>query len=517
MKRRPRPRPAAPPGLATERLYVGVDLGTAAIKAAAIDGRTGALRAQAQRRLAVRAAADGTREQDPQAILRALRRIVSELRAELGDGAWRRVAGIGLAAQGGSAVIVDSDTGRPHTPMYLWNDTRATAHRAKALAGRPVSFWNRIWACDVAGAGLGRILWLRERDARLLRDGRMYVGAGEFAYFHLTGTWRQDACTALQLGGYDVRARRISAAALAAVGVAAAQVAPLRDGHQTHPLRESAAGWSGLAENTPVAGPYHDQEAAYAAVASASGSPLQCSLGTAWVANFVVPADLRTDAPRQLLLPGPTHSERLVVLPILTGSATWDWALAVLVSRNPGTAYRGADRIFAESLMAPRGLLCVPWSGLENPFVRGASGAAAFLGAGSHTSRADLLRALAACMVFEMRRVCDDLVKRGIVDTVVLGGGMGKANAIRELFAGAFAPLPVHAVETETFAGARGCLVRFGKRPSRAPTRTVKRLPETLRRELDLRYRDYLKMIDRFAADVPQSGPYRIRGSASCR
>ena len=90
-------------------LLLGIDVGTTLLKAAVLDAKSGAVVASASVALAVRSESDGTREQDPGALDRALRRTIGSLRRQLG-GSWRRITAAGLAAQGGSALLVDRRT-----------------------------------------------------------------------------------------------------------------------------------------------------------------------------------------------------------------------------------------------------------------------------------------------------------------------------------------------------------------------------------------------------------------------
>ncbi len=285
-------------------ILLGIDLGTTVLKAAAFDARTGRALADASVRLPVRTAGDGTREQDPAAVGRAVRTVARALQARVGP-AWRRVAGVGLSAQGGSAILMDRRTGRALTAMQLWNDTRPLARLAGIAARKPAGYWYRLSWLRQPGAGLARIEWLRERHGRLFHAGNIYGGAGEYLYFKLTGVWRQDAGNALQIGCYDARRGRLDAGPLRLVGLDADFVAPMRRGHETHGLSAGGAALLNLPAGVPVAGPYIDHEAGYLGSAGVSARPLQCSLGTAWVGNYVLRSGSPPATGLNLVLPSP--------------------------------------------------------------------------------------------------------------------------------------------------------------------------------------------------------------------
>jgi len=482
-------------------VLLGIDLGTTVLKAAAFDARNGRPLGHASVRLPVRSQADGTREQRIPMLDRALSRVADSLRAQLGS-AWGRVAGIGLAAQGGSAIIADRRSGRALTPMQLWNDSRPCCRIPEIAARKRPGYWYRFSFLRNPGAGLARIEWLRERFARLVQPGSIYVGAGEYVYFKLTGTWRQDAGNALQIGCYDARRRRIIAEPLRLVGVEPDFVAPMRSGHEMHPLSASGAKALRLQPGIPVAGPYMDHEAGYLSATGGDGKPLQCSLGTAWVGNFV-----SADQPPpgfQLMLPSPVDSGWLVVRVMRAGNITWDWALRTLLKARADTALTRADAVLRDELLPPPGLAAIPWFTCSNPLAPELAGAGIVFGLGEHTASDDLLRAVVAGMCFEFARVFEPVMRSGCVDRVVLGGGASNGWYFRTLLAGLFAPLPVFHVRDEGLAGARGTLFAFNPRVARAQTARVPRPNQPLVARIRASFEMYRKTCDVLAGGLSE-------------
>ena len=453
-------------------LLVGIDLGTTVLKAAAFDHKTGRVLAVAERRLPVRSAADGTREQDLGDVDRAVDFVMGQLRVKLGK-KWGAVAGVGLAAQGGSFIICDRETGRALTPMRLWSDQRPSALMSKVTALRPQSYWQALGEIDGPGWGLARMVWLRERSPRLFQPRNIYVGAGEYAFFKLTGQWRQDAGNALQTGCYRVRERRLDGDPLALVDVPLSFVAPLREGHATLPLSATAAVRWRLPAGVPVAGPYFDHEAGYLSAVGVSERPLQCSLGTAWVGNFTVPEETRARSGILLVVPAPQTDGWLVVQPLLTGNVTWDWALATFLGGSHKSALVRAAEVFRKELLPPPGMVALPWMHRMNPLKRDAVGAGGFFGGGVAAKREDFLRATALSMAYEMARVFQQARDERRVDALVLGGGASKGACFRAYLSALFAPLPVY-VTAEDLAGLRGSVFAFGGRAATSQAVRVK-------------------------------------------
>jgi len=491
-------------------ILLGIDLGTTMLKAAAFDARTGRTLAAASERLRVRTESDGTREQDPRSVDRAVRRAAASLRRRLGR-AWARVAGAGLAAQGGSAILVDRQTGEAHTPMQLWSDTRPYRLLPGIAARRRPSYWRRLSYLSEPGAGLARMLWLRERFPALFHEGNLYCGAGEYLYFKLTGTWRQDAGNALQIGCYDARARRLAAGPLRLVDVPPSFVAPMREGHQTHPLSKAGAKLLALREGVPVAGPYLDHEAGYLSAAGASRRAVQCSLGTAWVGNFVVEAG-EPPPGFNLVLPSPVGPGSLVVRVMTAGNASWDWGLAALAGAARSGALARADAIFTEGLLPPDGLVGLPWLTRPNLFDPDAAGAGGFVGINPHTTPADLLRALVAGMCFEFMRLFQPVRDSGVADRVVLGGGASSGWYFRELLAALFAPLPVFRAAEKDLAGPRGAIYAFSRSAARARLSRVRRPPKALRTRISKAYERYCRVCEVLSRGLGDGGGAVLHG-----
>ncbi len=437
-------------------MLIGIDLGTTGLKAAAYDPDGGRCLAEAYVRLPVQTDSDGRREQIPDDVLDSLESVFASLREQTGE-RWAEVSGVGLAAQGGSTLIVERDGGRPLSPMYLWNDFRCFPQVAQLQKEHPPEFWRSFSLRDEPGAGLGRIQWLREKDPSLFEKQNRYVGAGEFVFHQMTGVWRQDACHALQSGCYDARNQTLTQTPLDLVALDCSFFSPMRKGHSVELLNKQAAERFGLPPGIPVAGPYNDHEAGYVSVMHLSERPLQCSLGTAWVGNFVLEKGFKQGSGFQFPVPAPAGVGTLVIQALLTGSLTWDWALEQFIHKDHQKALSMERGIFTESLLPSEGLTCLPWLNRPSPLGKG-FGAGAFFGMSPSTSSRDLLRAVALGLVFEFARVFDPVHKAGAIDSVILCGGASRGAQFRELFASLFAPLPIYIPDR---MGTRGSLYAF--------------------------------------------------------
>jgi sugar (pentulose or hexulose) kinase len=277
------------------------------------------------------------------------------------------------------------------------------------------------------------------------------------------------------------------------------------------PLAAAAARRLGLPTGVPVAGPYIDQEAGYLAAVGVSRNPLQCSLGTAWVGNFVLPEGCRGFAPIQLVIPSPASLGRLVILPLLTGNVFWEWGLSQLMDWRADEALAQAKHVLAKPSAIAPGLVALPWLMQANPDDADVVGAGGFLGVGPDTDRADMFRALAASLAFELARVFAAVRASGILDGIVLGGGASQTRFFRALISTLFQPLPVYYAAGETSAAARGALHVFA---TKATTVRVRRVRGPSRQEDILRaYAHYKRAFANHGGSLPAAAAYTMRRS----
>ncbi|MFH1737947.1 MAG: FGGY-family carbohydrate kinase [bacterium] len=491
------------------KILLGIDFGTTVLKVCAFDARSGAILVHAARRLTVHSFTDGGREQRLESVDRSFRNIVKELKERLGA-AWRKVEGIGLATQGGSTIIADRMTGKPHTPMILWNDGRTHAYTTRVAKKVSVNYWRKYVLRDVPPAGLGRLLWLKETRPGLFTKETIHIGAGEYLFFKLTSLWRQDAGNAIQIGSYNAATRQLDPTLFNRIDFHLSLVAPLRQGHEIAPLSRSGARLLDLPEGIPVAGPYIDQEAGYLSASAVSHRPLQCSLGTAWVANFVLPDDTIASSPLQLVLPSPVGDGRLVVQPLLTGNVAWEWGLDTLMATNRDRALLKANEVFAESLLPRKGLIALPWFTQPNPICTQAYGGGAFFGLSAQTDRADQLRALAAGITFELARVFAEIRQSDLIDSVVIGGGASKGVFFRRLIAALFSPLPVLWQVDEDLSVARGAVFAFNPKVARTKTKRIPPPKKALLTQIQDGYDLYLAVFDEFYKSMPGAKAFQL-------
>lgn len=442
--------------------FIGIDLGTTVLKVCVFDSRTGAILGHDSHRLKIQSFSGGGYEIQLKSIDRAFKTALTNAIAASKNG-WKRIEGIGLASQAGSSIIADRRTGKPLTPMILWNDARSNLQTIHLSNSVPVKVWRQYLLCDTAPAGLGRLIWLREKYPELFHEHHIHIGAGEYLFYKLTGVWKQDAGNAVQMGSYNAAKQKLFPKLFNLIDVPLSFVAPLRVSHETERLSKSGADFTGLPEGIPVAGPYFDQESCYLASTGAADNPLQISLGTAWVGNFIIPTNMKGVSPTQIVVRSPLDDGDLIVQPVLTGNHSWEWGLRNLISPNIKSALNIAAKIFEQSTIPTSSVYVLPWLSHQNPFSLESYGGGSIVGLSDQTTREDLLRALMNGMTFELARVFQTVKDSKCIDCIVLGGGTCKSIYFCSMIASLFSPLPIYRQVDEDLSTARGSVYCFNR------------------------------------------------------
>lgn len=259
-----------------EPVWLGVDIGTQACRAAAVDAQ-GILLAAAERPLHSHRPGDGRHEQDPaqwiEAVTGACRAVVDRL-------VGRPVQGLSICSTSGTFVIVDHQE-HPITPALMYNDTRgrdelpgvveAWAECAGRNAYRIQPTWalpRLVWAVrHVTGSAAGR-----------LRHCADYVGG------HLAGhPVAADASHALKTG-YDLVGREWPENCFEAVGVPVTMLpSVVAPGTVVGSVCRAAAARTGLKEGTPIVAGMTDGCASQIASGAVGYGEWNSALGTTLV------------------------------------------------------------------------------------------------------------------------------------------------------------------------------------------------------------------------------------------
>lgn len=304
-------------------MYLGIDLGTSAVKAILVDDAQ-AIAGQASAPLTVDRPRPLWSEQDPESWWQATIGALSALR-DSHAGPLAAVRAIGLSGQMHGATLLDGND-NPLRPAILWNDGRSFAECAaleRAVPDLAAIAGNRA----MPGFTAPKLLWVRDHESETFARVRRVLLPKDYLRLRLTGEAISDMSDAAGTLWLDVGRRRWSPALLDATGLDDQAMPTLAEGSDVagH-LRRDIATQLGLPAGIPVAGGAGDNAAGAAGIGIVDPGRAFVSLGTSGVV-FAVSDGFRPDPDNGLhafchCLPDRWHQMAV----ILSAASCLDWA-----------------------------------------------------------------------------------------------------------------------------------------------------------------------------------------------
>jgi len=168
------------------QISLGVDLGTSALKATAVN-QDGLVLARASAGYETHRPHESWVEQDPLDWLSAFTKVLNELDVDL-----TKIAGVGIVGQTPTLVVTDS-LGNPLRPAMTWQDTRAQKEADLFAVEIPDVAKDFGLSLPWAPSGiLPKVRWLKEHEPKILQKDSRLLQAKDFLLFHLTGEFASD-------------------------------------------------------------------------------------------------------------------------------------------------------------------------------------------------------------------------------------------------------------------------------------------------------------------------------------
>ena len=258
-------------------IYVGIDVGTTAVKALAVDELARVV-AVASRQYECQTPAPGWSEQDAEDWWRLTCECVREVAGAVGQ----PIEALAVSTQGDTMVPLDA-AGKPLAPAITWMDTRTLAQVAQME--REGELWfETTGATPAAFSAATSIMWWREQRPEVFAQAARFALVADFIIERLTGKAMVDAPNASRTLLYDIRKREWSAELLERVGVERGRLAEVGEsGTVVGGVLEDVVAQLGVRAGTPVALGGHDQTCAAIGCGVIEPGSLMLSCGTAWV------------------------------------------------------------------------------------------------------------------------------------------------------------------------------------------------------------------------------------------
>lgn len=411
-------------------LWLGLDVGTTAVKAAAYrpDGTQVAL---SEAPSTVMSDAYGGREQDMGEVRDRVFGVLGDLARQC-TGA--RFEAMGVAAQGDGLWCIAED-GTPAGPAMLWNDTRASADLARLSEAGCLGAVGK--GCHTAlWTGTSAMLWrwCREHRPEVTAETAHVVTCADWVGFCLTGRIASDfSNSSIPFLEFDTRAYGpAQIEALACDDIADRLVPPRSAASLLGQLTAGAAAATGLPEGLPVSVGTLDLSAMIVGMGMDRPGQTMMILGTTAVVNILTDRVEPSETPVGASVLHPTSDAIIRVLAPTTGAAAFDW-FAGLHPQSLGGASAGevAARMNALVTEVPpgaNGVTFLPYlNGERAPFVA-PDIRAAFLGLSSTSTKGEMGRAVMEGAAFSLRHCFE--VEGGLPDAPVQLTGGGAKNPV---------------------------------------------------------------------------------------
>jgi xylulokinase len=327
--------------------FLGIDIGTSAVKAVLVDENQHGL-GDASVPLTVSRPRPLWSEQDPADWATATFAAIAALRRD-NPSAFGRLAGIGLSGQMHGAVLLDA-ADRALRPAILWNDGRSFAECAE-LERRAPMLRERAGNIAMPGFTAPKLLWVARHEPDVFAATRRVLLPKDYVRLALGGEAVSEMSDASGTLWLDVGRRRWDDDLLAATGLDRSHMPRLVEGSQTSSfLAADLAGQWGLSgRRIPIAGGAGDNAAAAVGVGAVATGRGLASLGTSGVLFAVT--DRYVSAPERTLhafchaLPGRWHGMAVM----LSAAASLAWIAGILGRSHDLDALVAEAEAFARS------------------------------------------------------------------------------------------------------------------------------------------------------------------------
>jgi len=401
-------------------MFLGIDLGTSAIKAVLID-EASAVVAQADEPLAISRPKPLWSEQNAPDFWSAVCAVIDRFKRDHAQ-ALAQVQGIGLSGQMHGAVLLDAHDA-PVRPVILWNDGRSAQECAELARDFP-HLPEITGVIAMPGFTAPKLLWLKTHEPEAFAKVRTILLPKDYVRLKLTGVKATDMSDAAGTWWLDEAKRTWSDAALAATGLTRAHMPALLEGNAISGtlLPELAARW-GMGKII-VAGGAGDAAAGAIGLGAISDGDAFISLGTS--GQLFVATNSYRPAPSTLVhaFAHAVPHTWLQMAAMLNGASPLAWG-ASLIGTDPQTLVDEAQAQFK----APSPEIFLPYLSGErtphnNPDAKGV-----FFGMNGDTHRGRLGQAILEGVAYSFADAQAAVQAAGttITQAGVIGGGAKSA------------------------------------------------------------------------------------------
>ena len=411
-------------------LYIGIDLGTSAVKLLLMDG-AGKIQKIVSREYPLYFPNPGWSEQNPEDWYTGA---VEGLKELIADCDKSQVAGISFGGQMHGLVILDKDD-QVIRPAILWNDGR-TAKETDYLNQEIGKDKLSEYTANIAFAGFTapKVLWVKNQEPENFARIEKLMLPKDYLAYRLSGTFCTDVSDASGMLLFDVKNKCWSKEMLDICGVKESQLPKIFESYEAvGTLKPELAAELGLSEEVKIAAGAGDNAAAAVGTGTVGDGSCNISLGTSGTI-FISSEKFGVDANNALhsFAHADGHFHLMGCMLSAASCNKW-WMDEILKTKDYAGEQTGIKELgrnnvfFLPYLMGER-------SPHNNPNARGT-----FMGMTMDTTREDMTQAVLEGVAFALRDSFEVAKSLGIqIDRTKICGGGAKSPLWRQMIADIF-------------------------------------------------------------------------------
>ena len=433
-------------------LYIGIDLGTSAVKLLLMDG-DGKILNIVSREYPLSFPHPGWSEQDP---ADWLNQTVEGIHALTVGFPKEEIAGIGCGGQMHGLVVLDEDD-RVLRPAILWNDGRTEAQTAwlnDVIGKEKLS----AYTANIAFAGFTapKLLWMRENEPELFAKIRRIMLPKDYLNYMLTGVHCTDVSDASGMLLFDVEHKCWSKEMLEICGVTESQMPMIYESADVvGTLKPDMAERLGLPVSVRVCAGAGDNAAAAVGTGTVGDGACNISLGTSGTV-FISSRSFGVDKNNALHSFAHADGHYHLMGCMLSAASCNKWWMDDVMGTSD---YAAEQAPITEEKLGRNHVFFLPYLMGERSPINDINARGTFTGLTMDSSRADMTQAVLEGVAFAIRDSLEVARSLGLVIRVsrICGGG-AKSPLWRKILANV-CDLELEQIESEEGPGYGGAIL----------------------------------------------------------
>ena len=433
-------------------LYIGVDLGTSAVKLLLMDGN-GKIEKIVSKEYPLSFPHPGWSEQKPEDWWAQSMEGLKELTSECDKS---QVAGISFGGQMHGLVVLDKDD-NVIRPAILWNDGRT---------GKETEYLNTVigkdklseYTANIAFAGFTapKILWMKENEPENFAKIAKIMLPKDYLAYKLSGIHCTDVSDASGMLLFDVKNKCWSKEMMDICSVREEQLAKIFESYEVvGTLKPEVAKELGLSESVKVIAGAGDNAAAAIGTGTVGDGRCNISLGTSGTI-FISSKEFCVDDKNALHAFAHSDGHYHLMGCMLSAASCNKWWMEEIIGT---TEFAKEQAPITDDKLGENNVYFLPYlmgerSPHNNPDAR-----ATFIGMSMDSTRADMTQAVLEGVAFGIRDSFEVARSQGIkIESTKICGGGAKSPLWKKIMANVLG-IPVEVIESEEGPGYGGAIL----------------------------------------------------------